>query len=345
MTFKRHLLTSVILITIILISFPGCSTFKSTRKVDLTPFAKHLITMSEDVQYGLSQEKAIWLRRYMDDPDISPLLTEYGDVSDRTRRILRAILAYSIEIVTLAQLDAPGPEKANALAGYLEYLKGPSVDAQGFDVHLTEARFDEIIADIRTRENLIDGINAAQPVADEIARIVGEHIVRVEVLQVRLEEAITLAIEDDHRVQIDFMKTLKAEQSLTFRSMTRLMDYVDGDAEALGLLREEDPWLLRDVPTHRDMTEAETIAVRDRLLQRIDTIEKVRQSLRVDLEDYETELDELHRLVNAHQDALRKARGTALAWAQAHRKLASGVVDPAKIDIFGMARSAVRGAL
>jgi len=67
----------------------------------------------------------------------------------------------------------------------------------------------------------------------------------------------------------------------------------------------------------------------------------VRGSLRQDLEEYETELGELHRLMIGHRDAVRKARATALA----HRKLASGIVDPAKIDMFGITKSLIGGAL
>jgi len=36
------------------------------------------------------------------------------------------------------------------------------------------------------------------------------------------------------------------------------------------------------------------------------------------------------------QRAVRRARTTALAWAQAHRKLASGLTDPAQIDMMGI---------
>jgi hypothetical protein len=323
----------------------GCSTFQSKRRVDLTPFAQHLITMSEDIQYGLSEERAIWLRQYMDEPGIAVLITEYDEVTDRTRRILRGILAYSIEVVTLSQLEAPGPDKAVALAKYLEYLKEPSVQDITFDVHITAEDFDRILANIRTQKTLIDGVNAAQPVADEVARIIGEHISRVEVLQVRLDEAITASIEAEYGPQLKFMKTIKGQHAMTLQSLDLLLAYANGNQEALAELREFDAPLLRDIPERRNPTEDELMMLVDRLLDRLDKIERVRQSLRAGLEDYEAETEELMRLLLAHRTAVRKARATALAWAQAHRKLASGVVDPAKIDIFGMARQAVSGAL
>lgn len=332
----------ILLITVLL---GGCSAFKAKRRVDLTPFAQYLIAMSEDIQYGLSEEKAIWLRRYMGEPEVAQLLREYGRVTDRTRRILRAILAYSIEVVTLAQLEADGPEKAQALAGYLEYLKRPAVETADFDVHITPEKFDEILADIRTRKDLIDAINAAQPIADEVARITGEHISQVEVLQVRLEDAITASIEREHASQLKFVETLNTQHSRALEDLTHVLDYIDGDREALALLREADPVLMRNIPKTREPSEEQIVGLIDMLLARLDKIERVRESLKSDLEAYETELGELHRLILSHQEAVRKARATALAWAQAHRKLASGVVDPAKIDMFGITRSVIKGAL
>jgi len=240
MNMRLHLLGTAFLVALVVVLLPGCASFKASRKVDLTPFAQHLIAMSEDIQYGLSDEKAIWLRRYMDEPEVAVLVTEYRDVTDRTRRILRGILAYSIEVVTLAQLDADGPEKANALAGYLEHLKQPSIDEADCDVHMTGARFDEILADIRTRKSLVDGINAAQPVADEVARIIGEHISRVEVLQTQIEDAITSAIEEDHSPQLSFMGTLKGTHSEALYSMGLLIAYINGDEDALTELHEKD---------------------------------------------------------------------------------------------------------
>ena len=345
MTLRLRMLTLVVLITVVAGLPSGCSTFKSTKRVDLTPFAQHLIVMSEDIQYGLSEERAIWLRRYMDEPEVAVLLAEYGEVTDRTRRILRGILTYSIEVVTLAQLDAPGPEKADALAGYLEHLKGPAIDAEKFDVHITSEEFDEILADIRTRKSLVDGINAAQPVADEIARITGEHISRVEVLQVKLEDAITAAIDDEHGTQISFLATIKKQHARALKSLGHLLDYADGDQGAIAALREHDPVLMGDVPKRRDPNAVEVTALVDKLLGRLDKIEKVRESLRADLDAYEMELGELHRLLIGHRDAVRKARALALAWAQAHRKLASGIVDPAAIDMFGITKSLIKGAL
>ena len=49
---------------------------------------------------------------------------------------------------------------------------------------------------------------------------------------------------------------------------------------------------------------------------------------------------ELEELVASFNKALRQARVAIIAWSRAHQRLASGITDPAEIDIFGIAKKA-----
>ena len=53
---------------------------------------------------------------------------------------------------------------------------------------------------------------------------------------------------------------------------------------------------------------------------------------------------ELDRLVNDYSAQLRKANVAVIAWARAHERLATGVLDPAKIDRLGIAGKAAGAA-
>lgn len=323
----------------------GCSAFKGRKRPNLTPFAEHIISMSQDIQYGFSEEPTVWLNRYAVDPDIAPLLEEFRASANATRRILRGIVAYSIEVVTLAQSRATGSEQADALANYLNSLMRPAFEIEGVDLHITEADFDSIIVDMRKQTNLIDGLNSAQPVADEIARIVGEHIAQTELMLYRLNEAIAAAIDREFAPQLAFRQTIKEQQALALYSLNLLIQALQGDEAAYREIWETDPILLRGIPEHRMPTDEEAQAVVDRALLRFQRIDAVRQSVGAELESYELEVRELHRLTMDAQKAVRRARGTALAWAQAHRKLASGVVDPAQIDMMGITHRVLGGIL
>jgi hypothetical protein len=330
---------------LIAILLSGCSAFKARKRPNLTPFAEHIISMSQDIQYGFSEEPTIWLNKYADYPDIAPTLGEFRVSANATRRILRGIVAYSIEVVTLAQSRATGSEQADALADYLSSLMGPAFEMEGVDLHITKAEFDSITVDMREQTNLIDALNSAQPVADEVARIVGERIAQTELVLYRLNEAIAAAINLEYAPQLEFRQTIKEQQARALRSLRLLLQAWDGDEAAYRELRETDPILFRGIPEHRKPTDEEAQTLVDRALLRFQRIDAVRQSVGAELESYELEVRELHRLTMEAQQAVRRARATALAWAQAHRKLASGVVDPAQIDMMGITQRVLGGIL
>ena len=65
-----------------------------------------------------------------------------------------------------------------------------------------------------------------------------------------------------------------------------------------------------------------------------------RLNLAPDIELFWKQQAELEELVAAFNAALRQARVAVIAWSRAHQRLASGITDPAEIDIFGIAKKA-----
>ena len=66
----------------------------------------------------------------------------------------------------------------------------------------------------------------------------------------------------------------------------------------------------------------------------------MRTQLAPDIDLYRKQQAELEELVAAFNTALRQARVAVIAWSRAHQRLASGITDPAEIDIFGIAKKA-----
>lgn len=343
MRIGKRFIAVLLIAVLVAVLLPGCSVFKARTRPNLTPFAEHIIAMSEDIEYGFSEEPAIWLNKYADYPDIAPLLAEFRESATMTRRILRGIVAYSIEVVTLAQSRGTGAEKANALADYINSLMGPAFEIKNVDLHITRADFDSIVVDMRKQQNLYDGLNSAQPVADEIARIIGEHIATTELLLFRLNEAITEAIQAEYAPQLAFRDILKEAQAEALHSVELIILAMEGDEGALDTLWEGDPTLFRGFRRNGPLTDEDAQVIVERAMVRFDRIETVRKSVWAELEAYEIEVLELHRLTMQGQKAVRRARATALAWAQAHRKLAAGVVDPAQIDMMGITQRVLGG--
>ena len=67
---------------------------------------------------------------------------------------------------------------------------------------------------------------------------------------------------------------------------------------------------------------------------------EVRDQLEPDIERYHEHHKELDELENLWFAEVRKARVAVLAWARAHKLMAQGVTDPARINVLGLARKA-----
>jgi len=247
---------------------PGCSMFKAKKRPNLTPFAEHIIAMSKDIRYGFSEEPTIWINQYADDPSIAPLLEDFRTSAVSTRTILRGIVAYSIEVVTLAQSRATGSEQADALADYLNALMRPAFDVEDVDLHITKADFDSIIVDMREQTKLVHGLNSAQPVADEIARIVGEQIAQTELLLYQLNEAIGAAIKREYTTKLEFQSTIKSVQTQTLHSVDLILRASGGDEGALDELWDTDPMLFRGIKRGKGLTDEQGQIVIDRTMAR-----------------------------------------------------------------------------
>jgi uncharacterized membrane protein len=51
---RKRFVAALLLLVLIAVLIPGCSAFKARKRPNLTPFAEHIISMSEDIQYGFS---------------------------------------------------------------------------------------------------------------------------------------------------------------------------------------------------------------------------------------------------------------------------------------------------
>jgi hypothetical protein len=67
---------------------------------------------------------------------------------------------------------------------------------------------------------------------------------------------------------------------------------------------------------------------------------ETRQQLATDIETYDRQQKELDETEAVWQAEMRKARVSVVAWARAHKRMAQGVIDPANIDVLGIARKA-----
>jgi hypothetical protein len=326
----------------IAIALSGCSYIKSQQRVDITPFAENTINLVSEVNYGLNTRSAVYLREYIDEPEVA----EYREEWSHFRPVLRGVAAYSIAIVTLSKSDITKKERAVQLADFLERLLSPVITREEKAFLYTEETLDAVLSDIRSQQNLLDGLRAAQPIIDEIARYSGEHLDRIKDRQDRAQDFLMDKIAEDHREVLEYNELLKEAQAKSLHSLKLLSDYRHGHNErALEELLEND-WELREIlPSTTNVSLEDLRSLEERLLFRLKGVREIKEQLVPDIEFYQNKILELDVAVQAANSNLQRARVTMIIWSRTHQRLAEGVTDPAKVDVMGIAKRALDASL
>ena len=328
---------AMLLIVILgLLTSSGCSYFKSSRRLNLAPFAEDMVAVAGDIQYGLGQTYAVYLRGYGETPEAE----ELNFKAMRVRALIRGTISYALEVVALADSRKSGPERTLALANKVDELLRPVVKPPRPPLNISEAQLDTILADVRSRKDLLDGLSAAQPIINEVARLGGEIFEDTKRALDAAAAATQRRISDNIAPVLANDAKLRELQLRATGSIDLLVRYRHGDAAALDTLMVWLPSLKEKVSTKDGLSPAELTAIEDRLIFGLRTISEVRTQLAPDIELYRKQQAELEEMVASFNTALRQARVAVIAWSRAHQRLASGITDPADIDIFGLAKKA-----
>ena len=319
----------------------GCSYFTSRHRLDLSPYAENIIKITADIHYGLSQSQAIYLREYLDGPKVKNL-EEY---QDKVRGVVRSIIAYSIEVVTLGNTKMEDRERTKKLADYLDRLLRPVLKKPESNLDFTDAELDTVLINVRKQKNFLDALNAAQPLLDNIAATIGRFLDETKnVLDEALEE-IHDRIMNDSRIMVVGNRDLRDNQFKTISNLEYLQKYRLGDSSALDSLFSKEPSLKEVVKDQSNITPADLRAMEERLIFKLKVLHDIREQLSVDIDLYNKQLRELDETTKIYNEALRKVRVVVIVWSEAHRKLAAGITDPAQIDLVGMVVNAAKNVV
>jgi len=335
----RHffLISFLIFITI------GCATFQSKQKLDLSPFANSMITVAGDIQYSLFQHRLVTVRKMTKGPEVQ----KFAKNIDKLRRVIRGIIAYSIEIVTVSESNKSGKEKANALANYLNGLKRPMLEKPLPELHLTVEQLDTIVMNVRSQKKFLDALGAAHPLIDEVSRATGELTEDSKTQLDKAEREITEAWIKEYSGAIWATSIIKHHQFGTLKALYYAGQYLRGNQSALDSFYLYDPISKKMYPEGHQLDVTELLEIEERLYYNMSLIQDMKHMYQQDMLDYEKGLLELDETKQVYNKALRTARIAILMWSRAHLQLSRGVTEPAEIDIMklmlGTARKVVPG--
>lgn len=324
----------------------GCAAtqpFRSSKRMDLAPFAETTITLATEIEYGLTEtSRAIHLRRYWGDP----VLAEHRKEWDRVRRLLKGVVAYSVELTMLGNSTLGDPERNRALANFLQPLAEPAMSAQREALHITPAGLDSILEDIRDQKTFIKGIAAAQPIIDEVSRIADLIFDDVELSLDHTAQHLMARIDSANGEVVKYDSLLRHARYRVLTEVTLLYAYRNTrDPEALAEMFRLDPQLKELVESEQQLTLDEINAIEERLVRKLDIGKQWGEQIGADVDIYHSEQRALTDLYTDAALQLKRARATIIIWSRAHRNLARGITDPAQINIFDVTKKAVRAVL
>ena len=326
---------------LLVLSVAGCSRFKTTRKLDVGPFAENTVTMVGEVQRLNRAPDWSHLLPYKERPSVVAARTAGRPV----RELLRGVALYSTQLVALQESSLPESRKVAELASYLEEVARPGVEAkQTEEIGITVGRFDSMLVTIRSAPTFMEALSAAQPLVLSVT-------VYANKLFDTTDEAVRVAVADlGNEIETKFaplranMLEMQSLHTRLVHNFGQLYRARFGEAAALDSLLASNPSLKDLAPKGRRASGKELDAIEEKLASELNQVEAVRSQLAPEFALYREYQAELNALRDQTEDLLRLGRATMNLWSRSHRNLAQGISVPPSIDVVGLFRSTAQNA-
>ncbi len=324
------------------LSTAGCSYFVPSTKANVAPFADQTIAMTGEVDTSLAQGRIVYTRHLATGPEVMryrALLKEFQDV-------VKGIVAYSFQVVTVAESGLPDTLKAAEMAKFLDGLRDRVEEHPSARFSLSEASIDTIIVNVRHADDLVGALRGAQPLADDAGHAA---MAIIDELQEALDAAqneMMDAINTRHGAMLTYSDSFKRQQGVVLGGLTAIDDYwKNRDRATLAALRDSLPYFFEGMPPTSQMTTGNVVEVEERLYGRLEKMDRLRQSMAWDVEMYYKQVTEIDTVAETSLKALRISRLAIHMWTKTHRKLSAGITTPAMFDMFEITKSLVGSVL
>ena len=333
--------TALLLVACMILPSLGCSYFIPSTAANVAPFAEQTLAMAGSFEHSLGKGRLVYARHLAQGPETA----RYKESLAELQGYVRGIVAYSLQVVTVAESGLPADEKAKELAGFLDALLDridPDADVRS---GLSEESVRAIIESVGSQESLVDALREAQPLVDEAGAAALAITDELRDSGAAAEAEIAGEIQKRHGAMVRYADIFKRQQAEVLEGLTLVDGYWKGDDLALEPLRESAPHFMADTPPAGKMTADDVRLLERRLFDRLQEMDQVRQSMVYDVDVYFEQMRELDRISQSGDAALRKARVAVHLWVKTHRRLSRGITKPATFDLFEITESLIGSVL
>lgn len=150
----------IILVLHSVLFIAGCTAFKSSRTIDMTPFSENASTMFSEATKISRPFQWKHLNPYTSIPEFQAIYRRSLPLLEA----LRGIVYHSNQVVAINNSKLSNRERNNQLAHYLYEAMEKALSKQNVDsLQLGKIGGQRILDNIRQSENYLDGIAAAGP--------------------------------------------------------------------------------------------------------------------------------------------------------------------------------------
>ena len=333
-----HTRLNVVVIVMCVVVLTGCSSFRSSNRLDLGPFGENTTAMVGEIKKGLTLQRSILAKPYLQGETLSQMKKQKDDIG----QILGGIVLYSTQIVNLSRSTLTDQEKAVALGQYVTKLATPLIENKDPDIRVSLEKFETIVNTIKSRETFLNALGAAQPLVDAVDNYVGSALESMSIMadQVAAEAAARI---DQHSAEVlENRGRLQALQVRSIRSFALLNELRAGDSGALDALLLNDPDLRKYVKQGTKVSSQNLDAMEHELMTRLQNNQILLDQLKPRIEQYHAETRELDDLMRSVENSIRKMRIAVILWSRSHANLAAGVTVPPEIDLGAMLTGTVK---
>jgi hypothetical protein len=320
----------------------GCSSVRTTRRLDMQPFAENTVTAIGEMRKLETPPIWIRLRPFFSHPSI----VETRAITKPLVELVRGVNAYSLQVVALNESRISEKSKVREL---VRYLRGASQlalleEADSAEVRLTPERREQIFKDIEKRETLMDALQAADPIVNAVLARGFELSDAVDASIMKSSAAIEAEVQANFHDMLEDRADLVKLQEQTARALVLAQRLAFGDEEAAAQLRKTVPMLSELLPEGRKPGRKEHQAVVEDLAGQAAKIKTALDQIDPQYQAYRESILELDTLRAGKVDNAKLARSVLMVWARSHKSLARGVEVPPMFDLAGIISTSAKTA-
>lgn len=311
----------------------GCSKFMARETENLTPFIEQTLSLVSSLEYGLSDDETLYLRNISQYMDQKAPFERYQALENQVVNQLKALVAYSVEIVTISELAVSENKKSNYLADILislnELVKKDQVIAEP-ERYLERNR--KIMAEVRASEEYLHSLRLLMPVVNDFSMHALKVLDELEREKRKVVRLLEQAIDKKYGDALAFENELRKVRAAFYDALIALSKYSDSkEPKFLETLKGYDIAFINEVLKDKQkLSSKDVVKIHEYITARMAMINENYKQLQPDIDAYYSSHRELKKLVDLKEAGAKEARFTFIVWSRAYRKMAMGKTNPAE---------------